>query len=113
MAEIKKGDRLILTLHGMEVVAVAASAVSDGTLQIKYKGAISTIGVSDVRLADADAVHTTGIQPDVTQGHPPCKTCGQSGEWQSPNIADGDRRVLISTFRCPNGHEWREETPLG
>ena len=46
---IQKGDSVILTQSGKEIKAVAASSVTDGSLQIKMNGAFSTVSVHDVR----------------------------------------------------------------
>lgn len=110
--EIKKGDRLILTAHGMKIPVEAASTAHDGTVQIKYKGTISTASVSEVELADADGMHATGVQPEVDQGTPPCPTCGEPGRCLTPKDADTVRRVLIATFECKNDHRWPMEFPL-
>ena len=40
---IKKGDRVVVQVGGVNVEAIAASNEKDGTLQIKYKGTFSTV----------------------------------------------------------------------
>ena len=46
---IQRGDSVILKQSAREMVAVAASGVTDGSLQIKMNGAFSTVSVHDVR----------------------------------------------------------------
>ena len=48
---IKKGDRLILKEHGLEITVEAASDEKDGHVEIKAKGTFSTVNISDVRAA--------------------------------------------------------------
>lgn len=62
---IKRGDRLFLKQHGVEVPVEAASDEADGSLQIKYKGTFSTVNVSDVRPIDSDAFAVSGVVPDA------------------------------------------------
>ena len=58
MYEIKRGDRLNAKVGGHEVLVEAASGVKDGTLQIKYKGAFTTISAADVRPAAGEEANT-------------------------------------------------------
>jgi len=60
---IQRGDRLMLNQSGAQIPVEAAGDEHEGTVQIKYKGAVLTVNVRDVqRLDDAS---------------PPCPECGQ------------------------------------
>ena len=109
---IKRGDRIVVKVHGVEVPAEAASDEADGSIQIKRKGTFSTVEVADVCCVDTDAFPVSGVVPDVAKGTPICPQCGRPGRSVLPNQADVIRRVLVADFRCDNSHQWQKEYPL-
>jgi hypothetical protein len=50
---IKKGERVVVSVSGSDVIAEAASDEKDGSLEIKYKKTFSTVNAKDARLLES------------------------------------------------------------
>lgn len=114
---VKKGDRLIMSVQGVDVRVEAASNEKDGMVVVKQRGTFSQCPATELRPdPDADELPTfvqiTGNQPDPSESRPQCPICQESGRFVPPNWVDHYRRVLIARFICPNQHEWTQEYKL-
>jgi hypothetical protein len=115
---IRKGDRLIMAIDGLEVPVEAASDELNGLVVVKHRETFCQCPTESLR-PDTEPgeeclnfVQITGKQPDPAENSTRCPYCGELGQFQPPNRADSLRRVLITQFRCPQSHEWTQEFPL-
>jgi hypothetical protein len=107
---IKKGDYLLIKIHGMEVPVTAAADGADGYVEIRLgKSGFSTIGACDVvRIVPRGEHLQTFLDP--TKAQMPCETCGAVGVFQAPAVASLDGTESTVTFAC-KGHQWSRIVP--
>lgn len=114
---IKKGDRLIMSVEGVEVRVEAASNEEDGLVVVNQRGTFSQCPVANLRpdqeTDEAPAfMQITGNQPDPSEQRPHCPMCGETSRFVPPNWVDHYRRVLLARFICSNKHQWTQEYQL-
>ena len=115
---IRRGDRLIMALDGLEVPVEAVSDELNGLVVVKDRGVISQCPTKSLRPntepeeTPLNFVQITGNQLDPAESSISCPNCGALGRFQPPNRVDNQRRLLLARFRCPQSHEWTQEFPL-